>query len=271
MENERLDILLVNKDLVNSRTLAQRLIMAGQVSVNGQVIIKSSTKVPIKSEINIKQRSRYVSRGGEKLAAALQTFQLVVNGKVCADVGSSTGGFTDCLLQNGAARVYSIDVGNGILDWKLRNDNRVMVMERTNARYLESLPEIVQIATIDVSFISLKKILPVVKNWLPALNMDKSDILNENRGIVIALIKPQFEAGRAEVNRGKGVIKDPEVHRKVLHDILSFSHDIGFSVRGVMRSPLAGPKGNIEFLLHLSEIAETSHSADALIENAMMS
>ncbi|MBN2550126.1 MAG: TlyA family RNA methyltransferase [Anaerolineales bacterium] len=243
MAKARLDVLLFERGLVESRSLAQRLVMAGQVRVNGQVIIKPSTNVSPDAQIEINLGPPYVSRGGEKLAAALQAFGLPVEGKICADIGASTGGFTDCLLQNGAARVYAIDVGKGILHWKLRQDSRVMVMEETNARYVERLPETIHLVTIDASFISLKILLPVVKGWL---------IAQGSGGDVVALIKPQFEAGRAEVNRGDGVIRDPEIHQQVLMDILCFAQVQGYGVHGWIRSPLLGPKGNTEFLAWLS-------------------
>jgi 23S rRNA (cytidine1920-2'-O)/16S rRNA (cytidine1409-2'-O)-methyltransferase len=183
---------------------------------------------------------RYVSRGGEKLAAALQAFAIEVRGAVCADVGASTGGFTDCLLQAGAARVYAIDVGHGLLHWKLRADPRVVLMERTNARYLERLPEAVDFVSVDVSFISLRLILPAVRRWLKA------------GGQVVALVKPQFEAGREQVGR-KGVVRDVEVHKQVLIRILGTARELGLGARGLIRSPLRGPKGNQEFLLWLVE------------------
>lgn len=237
----RLDALLVERGLAESRSLAQRLIMAGQVRVNGQMTLKPSAAVSPQAEITVQQGPPYVSRGGEKLAAALAAFPIQVAGKVCADVGASTGGFTDCLLQHGAARVYAIDVGKGILHWKLRQDPRVIVMEDTNARYLTALPEAVQLVTIDASFISLKLLLPVVLGWFDRLQ----------GGEVIALVKPQFEAGRQIVGRGGGVVRDPAVHQQVLQDIQNFAQQTGFTCQGTLPSPLAGPKGNREFLLWL--------------------
>ena len=208
---------------------------------------------------------RFVSRGGEKLDAALDAFQLDVNGVVCADVGASTGGFTDCLLQRGAAKVYAIDVGKGILHWKLRNDPRVVVMEETNARFVESLPEQVSLVTVDASFISLKILLPVIKRWFAIFLL--SSFLHrktkEERKDVIALIKPQFEAGRKDVSRGDGVIRDPEIHRQVLLDVLGFAQQGGFYVRGLIKSPLLGPKGNAEFLAWLSQ-ESTGQEGDEL-------
>jgi len=233
-------MMLVERKLVASRSLAQRLIMAGSVRVNGQLIIKSSHTVTENDQIDLKERQKYVSRGGEKLEAALIHFEMNdLSGAVCADVGASTGGFTDCLLQHGAIKVYAIDVGNGELNWKLRNDSRVIVMEKTNARYLSKLPETIDLVTIDASFISLKTLLTVVKNWL------KQD------GKVIALIKPQFEAGRKEAARGAGVIRSSDIHRKILVDVLSFAKSIGFQAVNLIRSPLLGPKGNVEFLVLL--------------------
>jgi len=239
MPKTRLDVLLVERRLAESRSQAQRLVMAGQVHVNGQVVYKPATSVPPEASIEIVSGPRYVSRGGEKLEAGLQAFGLVLKGCVCADVGASTGGFTDCLLQRGAKKVFAIDVGHGLLDWKLRQDTRVVVMEDTNARYIESLPEPVELVTIDASFISLKVLLPVVMRWLPG------------RGTIIALVKPQFEAGRAQAARGKGVIRDPLVHRQVLLGMMHFAQDEGYGVRGLIQSPLHGPKGNLEFLVDL--------------------
>ena len=233
----RLDVILAERGLVDSRALAQRMVMAGQVRVNGQVALKPATKVEEGAEITLDEGPRYVSRGGEKLEAALAEFPINVQGLICADVGASTGGFTDCLLQHGAKKVYSIDVGKGILHWNMRQDERVEVMEETNARYVEKLPEPVDLVTIDVSFISLKVLLPVVKAWF-----------GEEGGQVIALIKPQFEAGRKVTAKGKGVIRDPEVHKQVLEDVLGFAQDEGFGISGLIRSPLVGPKGNVEFL-----------------------
>jgi 23S rRNA (cytidine1920-2'-O)/16S rRNA (cytidine1409-2'-O)-methyltransferase len=239
LSKERLDLLLFDKGLAESRSLAQRLIMAGQVRVDRQVIIKPATQVSTEAIITIDQGPKYVSRGGEKLEAALAAFHLDVSGRTCADVGASTGGFTDCLLQHGAARVYAIDVGAGILGWKLRNDPRVIVMEGTNARYVDNLPEQVNTITIDASFISLKILLPVVRRWLCSY------------GEIVALIKPQFEAGKKEVTRGKGVIRDPEIHRQVIMDIIGFAHMQDLGLQGLIRSPILGPKGNVEFLAWL--------------------
>ena len=205
---ERIDILLVERGLADSRAVAQRWIMAGQVRVDGQVVIKSSKRVSSGAEISVDLGPRFVSRGGEKLSAALDAFDIDVNQMVCADVGASTGGFTDCLLQNGASKVYAIDVGQGQLHWRLRNDPRVVVMERQNARYLQRLDEKVNLVTIDVSFISLGLIFPSITRWLTP------------DGQVIALVKPQFEAGRESVGKG-GVVRDRQVHRKVVEDVIT--------------------------------------------------
>ena len=240
MIKARLDVLLVERGLAESRSQAQRLVMAGEVRVNGQVVLKPATGIDLKAAIEVVGRPRYVSRGGDKLEAALLAFGVNPSGRICADIGASTGGFTDCLLQHGAERVYAIDVGKGILDWKLRQDPHVVVMESTNARYLENLPEPVSLVTVDASFISLKTFFPVIKGWF-----------TERVGEVIALIKPQFEAGRALVGRGKGVVRDPLVHRDVLLGVLRESKEEGYRLRGLVRSPLLGPKGNAEFLAWL--------------------
>ncbi len=253
---QRLDLLLVERGLAESRSLAQRLIMAGEVRVDGQLVIKPATAIAQEAQIEIIQRPRFVSRGGEKLEGAFQAFHLDVTGLVCADVGASTGGFTDCLLQHGAEKVYAIDVGQGILDWKQRQDPHVVVMENTNARSIERLPEPVNFVTIDVSFISLKILLPVVKNWFShEKTLRVSETLRVSSRVsvntVITLIKPQFEAGRQVVGKGKGVVRDPAVHRQVLEDVLSFAMSQGYTISGLARSPLLGPKGNTEFLAYL--------------------
>jgi hemolysin TlyA family protein len=231
----RLDRLLVERGLAESRTEAQRWIRAGQVRVADQVVDQPGTLVSPDAPVALTARPRFVSRGGEKLEAALIGFGVDVQRWVAADVGASTGGFTDCLLQRGAARVYAIDVGYGQLDWRLRHDPRVVVMERTNARYLEQLPEPVHLVTVDVSFISLRLILPRAVGWL------------HPQGQVIALIKPQFEAGRRDVGKG-GVVRDPAVHWRVLVEVIRAAADLGLTLRGLMVSPLLGPAGNREFL-----------------------
>ncbi|RIK31569.1 MAG: TlyA family rRNA (cytidine-2'-O)-methyltransferase [Anaerolineae bacterium] len=274
MPKVRLDVLLVERGLADSRAKAQALIMAGQVRVTGQVAWKPATPVDSESKLTVDSGPRFVSRGGEKLDAALEAFKIDVKDFVCADVGASTGGFTDCLLQRGAAKVYAIDVGKGILHWKLRNDPRVVVMEKTNARYVELLPEQVDLVTIDASFISLKILLPVVKLWIASSESyrqareerkEKELILSELGGLrgskkssgeIIALIKPQFEAGKKDVSRGDGVIRDPQIHRQALLDVLTFAQNEGFGIRGLVKSPLVGPKGNVEFLAWMDLSAE---------------
>ncbi len=246
MAKNRLDILMVERGLAVSRSLAQRLIMAGQVRVNGQVALKASDQVELGSEIHLDSGPKYVSRGGEKLEAALSAFGLeTIRDWVCVDVGSSTGGFTDCLLQHGAAKVYAVDVGYGILHWKLRQDERVVLMERTNARHVNGFPEVIQLVTVDASFISLKILLPVIRGWL------EDHLLQWPNPQVVALIKPQFEAGRQDAAKGDGVIRDAAIHQRVIEEIEEFARQQGFGVQGIIRSPLTGPKGNVEFLLHL--------------------
>jgi 23S rRNA (cytidine1920-2'-O)/16S rRNA (cytidine1409-2'-O)-methyltransferase len=240
LRKERLDLILVEHELADSRSQAQRLIMAGQVTVEGQVVDKAGTRVPVDAAVVIKEGLPFASRGGLKLAAALDAFGLDVRSWIAADVGASTGGFTDCLLQRGAARVYAIDVGYGQLAWNLRQDPRVVVMERTNARYLEALPESVDLVTVDASFISLRLLLPAVMRWLRP---------GSENGDIVALIKPQFEAGRAQVGKG-GVVRDPAVHRAVLEDVTGWAEDHGLGLAGLIRSPITGPAGNVEFLAH---------------------
>jgi 23S rRNA (cytidine1920-2'-O)/16S rRNA (cytidine1409-2'-O)-methyltransferase len=216
--------------------------MANVVAVDGRQVDKPGTRVPADADIVVEQGLPYVSRGGLKLEAALDAFPLAVEGVVAADVGASTGGFTDCLLQRGARRVYAIDVGYGQLAWKLRQDARVVVMERTNARYLQSLPEPVDLTSIDVSFISLKLILPRVRDWLAP------------EGAVVPLIKPQFEAGRWQVGKG-GVVRDPAVHRQVLEELLNWAPNCRLFPWRLIRSPVVGPAGNVEFLALLRQEA----------------
>jgi len=256
---KRLDLVLVERGLAESRTQAQRLIHAGLVRVGGQVADKPGTLVATGAEVVVQARPRFVSRGGEKLEAALVRFGLEVAGGIAADVGASTGGFADCLLQHGARRVYVIDVGYGQLDWRLRNDARVVVLERTNVRYLESLPEPVDLVTVDVSFISLGLVLPVVVRWLTPPSPpprrggqgEGGDVATvptpRKAGQVVALIKPQFEAGRQEVGK-RGVVRDPQVHRRVLEQVTGMAAGLGLGLRGLMPSPLRGPAGNVEFL-----------------------
>ncbi|TKJ29553.1 MAG: TlyA family rRNA (cytidine-2'-O)-methyltransferase [Chloroflexi bacterium B3_Chlor] len=239
MRKTRLDILLVERGLVESLQRAQRLIMAGQVLVDDRVVDKPGNKVPEGADLIIREGLPYVSRGGIKLEHALDRFQVDVTGKTVADVGASTGGFTDCLLQRGALRVYAIDVGYGQLAWRLRQDPRVVVLDRTNIRYLEDLADPVDLATIDVAFISLRLVLPRVVNLL------------QSEGEVVALVKPQFEAAREQVGRG-GVVKDPAVHRQVLEKAAEWAMSEGLRVRGLTPSPLRGPAGNVEFFVYLS-------------------
>lgn len=230
---------MVQLGLAESRSQAQAFILAGKVRVNGEVAPKPGAKVAPDAQVFVQQPLPYVSRGGLKLAAALDAFEISVTGAVCADVGASTGGFTDCLLQRGAARVYAIDVGYGQLAWKLRQDDRVVAIERTNARYLEALPEPVRIVTIDASFISLRLLFPAVVGWLAA----DADI--------IPLVKPQFEAERGQVGKG-GVVRDPAVHRLVVERVAGYALRHGLAVQGVIRSPITGPAGNSEYLMHLT-------------------
>lgn len=242
MRKERLDLVLVARGLAESRSVAQKLILAGEVFIGASRADKAGTLVATDAPVHVRQGLPFASRGGLKLQAALEAFEIEATGLVCADVGASTGGFTDCLLQRGAARVYAIDVGYGQLDWKLRRDSRVVVLERTNARYLTSLPEPIALAVIDVSFISLTLILPAVMNWLAA------------EGQVVPLVKPQFEAGREQVGKG-GVVRDAAIHADVLQRVLSWANAHGLTPLGVMRSPLTGPAGNVEFLAHLRRMA----------------
>ncbi len=245
MPKVRLDVLLVERGLAESRAKAHALIMAGQVRVDGQTALKAATPLEPSVTLTVDSGPRFVSRGGEKLDAALEAFHINVTGLICADVGASTGGFTDCLLQRGAAKVYAIDVGKGILHWKLRNDSRVVIMEETNARFVETLPEPISLVTIDASFISLKILLPVIRRWP----------LHDAQ--IVALIKPQFEAGKKDVARGDGVIRDAKIHKQVLLDILTFARSEGFGINGLIKSPLLGPKGNAEFLVWLNLDGQT--------------
>jgi len=241
----RLDVLLASRGLTESREKAKRLIMAGEVLVDKRVVDKPGTRVASDAELVIRDAPLFVSRGGVKLNAALDQFGLDVRGLVALDVGASTGGFTDCLLQRGAARIYAVDVGYGQLAWKLRNDRRVVVMERTNIRYLGSLPEVVDLAVIDASFISLELVLPAALGLL------------KPRGQVLALVKPQFEAGRDRVGKG-GVVRDPVVHRQVLERVCALALGHGLTLLGLMPSPLRGPAGNVEFLMWVSTEAEAT-------------
>jgi len=255
---ERLDEALVARGLAESRSQARALVMAGAVRVGGRVVDKPGMPLP-EGLLEVTGGGRFVSRGGEKLQRALDRFLVAPTGWVCADLGASTGGFTDCLLQAGAARVYAVDVGRGQIHWRLRQDPRVVTIERQNARYLESLPEPVALVVVDVSFISLALIFPTMRRLLaPA-------------GQALTLVKPQFEAGRGAVGKG-GVVRDPATHRSVLHQFLVDARREGFGTRGLIPSPLRGPAGNVEFLAHLQlSDAETVPLSgdDTLVEGAM--
>ncbi len=247
---QRLDTLLVELNLCTSRQQAQRLIRAGEVMVNQQVIDKPGTEVDLGAQLQVKERSPYVSRGGEKLAKALAVFPISVTGRICLDGGISTGGFTDCLLQAGAKLVYGIDVGYGQVDWRLRNDPRVILRERTNLRYLtknalysENSP-IPDLGVADVSFISLTKVMPAL--W---------DLLQPPRELLL-LVKPQFEVGRTRVGK-KGVVRDPQAHGEAIFQVCLTGQELGWQYRGVTWSPITGPAGNIEYLLWLSMEGET--------------
>ena len=240
-DKERLDVLMVNNGLAASRELAKAYIMAGDVYVDGNKEDKAGTKVDVNANIELRGKVMpYVSRGGYKLEKAMEVFPVTIEGKICMDIGSSTGGFTDCMLQNGASKVYSIDVGYGQLAWKLRNDERVVCMEKTNVRYIteEQVPDKPQFASVDVSFISLTKVIP------PALNVMSDDAQ------LVCLIKPQFEAGREKVGK-KGVVRDKKVHEEVILKIIDFAFEIGLNVIGIDFSPIKGPEGNIEYLIML--------------------
>lgn len=243
LEKQRLDVILVNRGYFQSREKARSSIMAGIVYVNKEREDKPGTSFFEGCEIEVKENlNPYVSRGGLKLEKAIKSFEINLSGRIAIDIGASTGGFTDCMLKNGAKKVYAIDVGYGQLAWELRNDERVVCMERTNIRYVkpENLGEKANFASIDVSFISLKKVLPAVK-----------DLLDENAEI-ICLIKPQFEAGREKVGK-RGVVREPEIHIEVIQSISTFSINSGFMVKGLSFSPIKGPEGNIEYLLHLTK------------------
>jgi 23S rRNA (cytidine1920-2'-O)/16S rRNA (cytidine1409-2'-O)-methyltransferase len=254
----RIDRLLVDRGLVESRERAARLILAGEVRVEGQPVTKAGALVPATATVEILGRQPYVSRGGEKLVHALEHFGLSVAGRICLDVGASTGGFTDCLLQRGAARVYAVDVGTGQLDARLRDDPRVVVMEKSNARALDPrlFGDRPSLAVVDVSFISLEKVLPSVVGALAP------------RGEVVALVKPQFEVGRAAVGKG-GVVRDPAQHRAVVSRMARFAVLRGWHVLGVTLSPLRGPKGNREFFLHVSLQGKTPGALQSMIDQSV--
>ncbi|MBE6989394.1 MAG: TlyA family RNA methyltransferase [Ruminococcaceae bacterium] len=248
----RLDVLLAERGLADSRQKAQAFIMAGSVFVEGRRVDKPGTAVAEDAAVEVRgQTMPYVSRGGWKLEKAIKTWPIELAGKICADIGASTGGFTDCMLQNGAKRVYAVDVGYGQLDWKLRSDPRVVCMERTNARYLteEQIPEELDFASVDVSFISLKLIFPALCARL------------KDGGESACLIKPQFEAGREKVGK-KGVVRDRTVHREVLEHFLQYAKENHFTVLGITYSPIRGPEGNIEYLGYLRKAEEPDAVVD---------
>ena len=242
MAKKRLDVLMTERALAESRQKAQAIIMAGQVYVNGQKVDKAGAPVGEDAQIEVRGKTlAYVSRGGLKLEKAVKRWPIQLSGTVCADIGSSTGGFTDCMLQQGAEKVYAVDSGYNQLDWRLRNDPRVVCMERTNARYLtqEQIPEALDFFSVDVSFISLRLILPPMRQ------------LVKPEGEAVCLIKPQFEAGREKVGK-KGVVRDPAVHLEVLEHFLQHAKEAGFSVKDITFSPIKGPEGNIEYLGYIS-------------------
>lgn len=254
----RLDTLIFTRGLSESRERAQRLVLAGEVLINDQPATKPGQMVDPDCAITIKQGHKYVSRGGVKLSHALDRFKVDPTMSICADVGASTGGFTDCLLQYGAKKVYAIDVGYGQLAWKLRQDPRVITLERQNARYVDFLPEMIDIIVMDVSFISVEILLPVIKKWL------------SDEGQVIILVKPQFEAGRKDVGKG-GVVRDAAIHRKILNRVSIAAITLGYQVKGVTVSPITGPKGNIEFLMHLVNNPGETECVDHLIDESIAS
>ena len=260
VKKERLDVLLVERNLVQSRARAKTTIMAGLVLVDGNKIDKAGTMVKTNADIRVLgNKIPYVSRGGLKLEKAINEFMVELDGKVTADIGASTGGFTDCMLQNGAVKVFAIDVGYGQLDWSLRTDERVINMERTNVRNVtpEDIGELIDLASIDVAFISLEKVLPAVKAMLkPA-------------GEIVALIKPQFEAGREKVGK-KGVVRDPKVHLEVIHNVVDMAREMNFVTRELTFSPVKGPEGNIEYLIWLSkDAAAEDNVTDEVIEKTV--
>lgn len=244
---ERLDVLLVQRGLAPSREKAKVMIMEGNVFVAGQREDKAGTSFDEKVEIEVRGNTlKYVSRGGLKLEKAMANFGISLDGKICMDIGASTGGFTDCMLQNGAKKVYSVDVGYGQFAWKLRQDERVVCMEKTNIRYVtpEDIEDVLDFASVDVSFISLTKVLPAAK-----------ELLTEH-GEMVCLIKPQFEAGKKKVGK-KGVVRDPKVHEEVIEKVISFAQEIGFGVKNLEFSPIKGPEGNIEYLVYIQKGMES--------------
>ncbi len=257
---ERLDVLVTKRNLAPSREKAKALIMAGQVFVDGQREDKAGSSFDENVTIEIHGKTlKYVSRGGLKLEKAMEQFALSLDGMICMDIGASTGGFTDCMLQNGASKVYSVDVGYGQFAWKLRQDERVVCMEKTNIRYVtpDDIDDVLDFASVDVSFISLTKVLPAAK-----------ELLCEH-GEMVCLIKPQFEAGREKVGK-KGVVRDPAVHEEVIEKVITFANEIGFGVCHLDFSPVKGPEGNIEYLLHIRKNAtnEEGYTVEGVVSSA---
>ena len=249
---ERLDVLLVKKGLAPSREKAKTMIMEGNVFVNNQREDKAGTNIPEDAVIEIKGNTlKYVSRGGLKLEKAMTHFGISLEDKICMDIGASTGGFTDCMLQNGAKKVYAVDVGYGQFAWKLRTDERVVCMEKTNIRYVtpEDIADVLDFASVDVSFISLAKVLPAAKELL------------RDEGEMVCLIKPQFEAGREKVGK-KGVVRDPAVHREVIEKVITDARELGFSILHLEYSPIKGPEGNIEYLVHICKGGRKEENID---------
>ena len=249
---ERLDVLLVKKGLAPSREKAKTMIMEGNVFVNNQREDKAGTNIPEDAVIEIKGHTmKYVSRGGLKLEKAMTHFGISLEDKICMDIGASTGGFTDCMLQNGAKKVYAVDVGYGQFAWKLRTDERVVCMEKTNIRYVtpEDIADVLDFASVDVSFISLAKVLPAAKELL------------RDEGEMVCLIKPQFEAGREKVGK-KGVVRDPAVHREVIEKVITDARELGFSILHLEYSPIKGPEGNIEYLVHICKGGRKEENID---------
>ena len=247
-EKERLDVLLVNRGLAPSREKAKTMIMAGDVFVENQREDKAGSTFPVNANIEVRgEQLKYVSRGGLKLEKAMQEFPITLENTVCMDIGASTGGFTDCMLQNGAAKVFAVDVGYGQFAWKLRQDPRVVCMEKTNIRYVtpEDIGEQLDFASVDVSFISLSKVLPAAKELL------------KDGGEMVCLIKPQFEAGKEKVGK-KGVVRDKNVHIEVIQNVITYATGNGFQVLGLSYSPVKGPEGNIEYLIHLRKSDEAT-------------
>jgi len=248
---QRIDKLLVDRGLVKSRDVARRLIMAGKVRACGKVVQKPHTQVKEEAEILLEHKSEFVSRGGFKLRKVLEEFKIDAANRICMDIGASTGGFTDCLLKSGAKKIYAVDVGKGLLDYTLQNDAKIINIEKTNARYLDSgiIPEKIEIAVMDVSFISVTKIIPAVL-----------DLITDD-GIMAILIKPQFESERKDVGKG-GIVKDPDIHIKVLKKLRDFFADLGIRINGLTFSPIKGRKGNIEYFFVLGKGSAGNYNED---------